>query len=144
MIELVCILCDAVALHRIESLPSWRVASEDNTPWQQAIEFLLCCLPLQVQRNWMYLENIFVGSEDIRKQLPQESQMFDAVHVTFIKTTRELKSTGNAQRACCAHGILDTFQVRHWLGQGAAWLHHFLPLIAAGFQAGQAAATYIA
>jgi len=58
----------------------------------------------------MYLENIFVGSEDIRKQLPQESLMFDAVHNTFIRTTRELKANSNAQKACCAPMVLETFQ----------------------------------
>ncbi|KAJ3172703.1 Dynein heavy chain 2, axonemal, partial [Geranomyces variabilis] len=35
---------------------------------------------LQVQRQWMYLENIFVGAEDIRKQLPKESSVFDTVN----------------------------------------------------------------
>jgi dynein heavy chain len=32
-----------------------------------------------VQRKWMYLESIFVGSDDIRQQLPQEAKRFDTV-----------------------------------------------------------------
>lgn len=52
-----------------------------------------CCL--QVQRNWMYLENIFIGSEDIRKQLPQESVMFDQVHATFMTQMLQLNTAHN-------------------------------------------------
>lgn len=33
-----------------------------------------------VQRAWMYLENVFRGSEDIRPHLPDESTMFDEVN----------------------------------------------------------------
>ena len=38
-----------------------------------------------VQRQWMYLENVFVGmgSENIRQQLPMESKMFDSVNSNF-------------------------------------------------------------
>ncbi len=38
---------------------------------------------LNVQQAWMYLENIFTGSRDIRKQLPLESKMFDHVNTTW-------------------------------------------------------------
>ena len=47
---------------------------------------------MQVQRNWMYLENIFIGSEDIRKQLPQESVLFEGVHATFQQKMKELQT----------------------------------------------------
>lgn len=43
----------------------------------------------------MYLENIFIGSEDIRKQLPQESVMFDQVHATFMKQMQQLNTAHN-------------------------------------------------
>ncbi|KAH0571621.1 Dynein heavy chain [Spironucleus salmonicida] len=39
---------------------------------QESIELII-----QTQRSWMYLESIFAASEDIRKQLPAESLMFD-------------------------------------------------------------------
>ena len=43
----------------------------------------------------MYLENIFIGSEDIRKQLPQESVMFDQVHATFMAQMQQLNTAHN-------------------------------------------------
>lgn len=66
---------------------------------------------LQVQRNWMYLENIFVGSEDIRKQLPQESLMFDGVNQVFMQSMAQLHAVGNVIQATNAPGVLTTFQV---------------------------------
>ena len=33
-----------------------------------------------VQRKWMYLESIFLGSDDIRQQLPKEAQRFDTIN----------------------------------------------------------------
>ena len=31
---------------------------------------------MEVQRTWSYLESIFIGSEDIRKQLPEDSDRY--------------------------------------------------------------------
>jgi dynein heavy chain len=60
----------------------------------------------------MYLESIFVGSEDIRRQLPQETAMFDAVHQRFTQAMARLRATGNVVQAATAPGVLATFQVR--------------------------------
>ncbi|WIA13292.1 hypothetical protein OEZ85_006876 [Tetradesmus obliquus] len=65
---------------------------------------------LQVQRNWMYLENIFIGSEDIRKQLPQESLMFEGVHHAFMRSMAWLHSVGNVVQATTGQGVLAAFQ----------------------------------
>ena len=54
----------------------------------------------KVQMSWMYLENIFVGSEDIRKQLPQESILFDSVNDSFAKYMLEMKTLQNVIKAC--------------------------------------------
>ena len=37
-----------------------------------------------VQRKWQALESIFVGSADIRVQLPEDSKRFDAVNADFV------------------------------------------------------------
>jgi len=37
---------------------------------------------LQLQKSWMYLENIFSSSE-LKKSLPQESSAFDKIDVEF-------------------------------------------------------------
>ena len=55
------------------------------TDWQkklsqadQVIQILL-----EVQRTWSHLESIFIGSEDIRNQLPEDSKRFDGIDRDF-------------------------------------------------------------
>ena len=40
---------------------------------------------LKVQKNWRILVNIFVGSEDIRQQLPEDTKVFETVHGEFTE-----------------------------------------------------------
>jgi len=44
---------------------------------------------MKVQAKWMYLEAIFIGSEDIRLQLPEEAKRFDRIHAAFKKIMAE-------------------------------------------------------
>ena len=46
--------------------------------WERTLSYIMETLEnaLVVQRQWLYLENIFSG-EDIRKQLPVEARNFD-------------------------------------------------------------------
>merc|ERR1719506_267228 len=61
-----------------------------------------------VQRAWMYLENIFVGSEDIRPHLPQESVWFDEVNSNFTEVMQTIYVDRKAVEACRYAGMLDT------------------------------------
>ncbi|KAI9004259.1 dynein heavy chain and region D6 of dynein motor-domain-containing protein [Gaertneriomyces semiglobifer] len=56
-------------------------------------------LMLQVQRQWIYLENIFIGTEDIRKQLPRESALFDAVNTSWTGLMQRMVLEKNVLRA---------------------------------------------
>lgn len=38
---------------------------------------------MEVQRSWMHLESIFIGSEDIRSQLPEDSKRFENIDGKF-------------------------------------------------------------
>ncbi len=51
--------------------------SKEADYFEKTLNYIFECLEnaLIVQRQWMYLENIFQG-DDIRKQLPGESKMF--------------------------------------------------------------------
>ena len=39
---------------------------------------------------WQALESIYIGSEDIQKQLPQDSQRFNAINGQFKVTAESL------------------------------------------------------
>ena len=60
---------------------------------------------LTVQRQWMYLENIFLG-EDIRKQLPRESAEFDGINKTWKEIMTRLNGDKNALRGTHFPGMV--------------------------------------
>lgn len=61
--------------HFLEEVSSWvkKLSTSDAvlTIW------------LEVQRTWSHLESIFIGSEDIRAQLPEDSKRFDGIDTDF-------------------------------------------------------------
>jgi dynein heavy chain, axonemal len=63
----------------------------------------------QVQKSWQYLENIFVGSEDIRKQLPQESAMFDVVNSAFTDCMAKLNASRTIIKSCTSPELLQAY-----------------------------------
>ncbi|XP_023292211.2 dynein beta chain, ciliary [Lucilia cuprina] len=53
----------------------------------------------EVQRKWVYLESIFIGSEDIRSQLPEDSKRFDTVDKEFKNLLIQMNADKNVVRA---------------------------------------------
>eukprot|EP00731_Ephydatia_muelleri_P036494 Em0265g1a len=65
----------------LEQVSSWqkRLATSDS----------VIHIWFEVQRTWSHLESIFIGSEDIRAQLPDHSKQFDTIDSDF-KVARHL------------------------------------------------------
>ncbi|KAJ3336288.1 Dynein heavy chain 10, axonemal, partial [Gonapodya sp. JEL0774] len=63
-----------------------------------------------VQRKWMYLESIFIGTGDIRQQLPEEAAKFDQIDKTFKKLMNETAKHNVVMEACEAEGRLELLQ----------------------------------
>jgi dynein heavy chain len=49
-----------------------------------------------VQKTWSFLENLFIGSEEVKKELPNESQQFVAID----RNMREIMRSGNDIKNC--------------------------------------------
>ncbi|KAK9866454.1 hypothetical protein WJX84_011662 [Apatococcus fuscideae] len=58
----------------------------------------------EVQKKWANLESIFVGSADIRVQLPEDSKRFDAVNTDFQDLMRGAPDMTNVVEACNLEG----------------------------------------
>lgn len=60
-------------LQSMMASPFVRPFIDDVQKWEQKLSLMGECIEvwMQVQRKWMYLESIFVGSDDIRLQLPK-------------------------------------------------------------------------
>ncbi|XP_043933259.1 dynein axonemal heavy chain 2 [Protopterus annectens] len=76
--------------------------------WERCLSLILEVIEvlLTVQRQWMYLENIFLG-EDIRKQLPRESSEFDDVNSNWKTIMDRLNKDNNALRGTHHPGMLE-------------------------------------
>ncbi|KAL5106320.1 hypothetical protein TcWFU_007241 [Taenia crassiceps] len=48
----------------------------------------------EVQRTWAYLEAIFLSSEDIREQLPEDSKRFDKIDKQFGQIIEDIEKRG--------------------------------------------------
>jgi dynein heavy chain, axonemal len=81
----------------------------DVDRWERALSLILEVVEmvLTVQRQWMYLENIFLG-EDIRKQLPMESNKFDDVNEKWRTIMTGFFKDPNAKRGTHSPGLLQT------------------------------------
>ena len=58
---------------------------DEVSTWQKRLSTadMVITIWMEVQRTWSHLESIFIGSEDIRKQLPEDSDRFDKIDVDF-------------------------------------------------------------
>eukprot|EP00210_Caulerpa_lentillifera_P005286 g5050.t1 len=63
---------------------------------------------MTVQRKWMYLESIFIGSDDIRQQLPKEAKKFDAIDAQWLRIMTETNRNPIVLEACSINGRLQT------------------------------------
>ncbi|XP_037101848.1 dynein heavy chain 6, axonemal [Syngnathus acus] len=64
---------------------------------------------LTCQRNWLYLESIFLAP-DIKRQLPAESKMFLKVDKSWKAIMAKVKKMPNALKAATQPNLLETFQ----------------------------------
>ena len=62
---------------------------KEVTSWQQKLSAADSVISIwfEVQRAWSHLESIFIGSEDIRAQLLEDSKRFDDIDQEFKVST---------------------------------------------------------
>lgn len=87
------------------SPPGLRQPEPPNlNPERPAAHLLSPQVWMLVQRKWMYLESIFVGSDDIRHQLPQEAKRFDGIDKKWHKIMSDTAKNTNVLDACSTDG----------------------------------------
>lgn len=66
------------------------------TDWQKKLTTVDYIIGLwsEVQRTWAYLEAIFLSSEDIREQLPDDSKRFDKIDTEFRTVVEDFEKKG--------------------------------------------------
>ena len=74
---------------------------EEVSTWQKKLSTAdqVIAIWFEVQRTWSHLESIFIGSEDIRKQLPEDSKRFDNIDEDFKQIVSEVEKSKNVVEA---------------------------------------------
>ena len=64
----------------------------------------------EVQRKWAYLETLFIGSEEVKKELPESTQRFVGIDKTFRATLGAIHKIKNAVAATDVEGQQKTLE----------------------------------
>jgi dynein heavy chain len=64
---------------------------------------------LSLQRNWIYLENIF-NAQDIQRQLPNETHLFIGVDKFWRENINKTKKFPSVENICANHEFLLRLQ----------------------------------
>jgi dynein heavy chain len=65
---------------------------------------------LNVQKSWLYLEFIF-SSDDIKKQLPEESKLFGTVDKTYRTLMNNAVDVNIIATVCCQENLLENLKI---------------------------------
>ncbi|XP_018058898.1 PREDICTED: dynein heavy chain 9, axonemal [Atta colombica] len=85
---------------------------DEVTNWQQKLNNADATINawFRVQRAWMHLESIFIGSEDIRSQLPEETKRFEKIDKDFKDLLKEMVSNLNIIKSTNKPKLLDRLE----------------------------------
>ncbi|XP_009879601.1 PREDICTED: dynein heavy chain 17, axonemal [Charadrius vociferus] len=85
---------------------------QEVSGWQQKLSTTDSVISIwfEVQRTWSHLESIFIGSEDIRSQLPEDSKNFDAIDQDFKELMADAVKTPNVIEATNKPGLYDKLE----------------------------------
>jgi dynein heavy chain 1 len=74
--------------------PYYKVFEEEVLPWDDKLQKIRVIFDIwiDVQRRWVYLEGIFIGSADIKQQLPNEFSKFKGIDNEFTSLMRKVAS----------------------------------------------------
>ena len=82
------------------------------TDWQSKLGTVDSVLTVwaDVSKKWSMLESVFVGSADIRVQLPEDSKRFDGVNADFQGLMKDAPDVLNCVEACNMEGRLERLE----------------------------------
>ncbi|KAM9001324.1 dynein axonemal heavy chain 17 [Sarcophilus harrisii] len=85
---------------------------KEVTGWQKKLSTADSVISIwfEVQRTWSHLESIFIGSEDIRAQLPEDSQRFDEIDRDFKVLMADAVKTPNVIEATNKPGLFNKLE----------------------------------
>ncbi|XP_023385619.1 dynein heavy chain 9, axonemal [Pteropus vampyrus] len=85
---------------------------EEVSGWQKKLSTADAVISVwfDVQQTWSHLESIFIGSEDIRAQLPQDSERFEGIDIDFKELALDAQKTPNVVEATNKSGLYEKLE----------------------------------
>uniref|UniRef100_A0A8B9HS49 Dynein, axonemal, heavy chain 9 n=1 Tax=Astyanax mexicanus TaxID=7994 RepID=A0A8B9HS49_ASTMX len=85
---------------------------EEVSSWQKRLSVADSVISIwfEVQRTWSHLESIFIGSEDIRSQLPEDSKRFEGIDTDFKELAYDAHKTPNVVEATNKPGLYSRLE----------------------------------
>uniref|UniRef100_A0A3Q3DHJ9 Dynein axonemal heavy chain 17 n=1 Tax=Hippocampus comes TaxID=109280 RepID=A0A3Q3DHJ9_HIPCM len=85
---------------------------DEVSSWQTKLSVVDSVISIwfEVQRTWTHLESIFIGSEDIRSQLPEDSKRFKGIDADFKELANSVHQTPNVVEATNKPGLFDKLE----------------------------------
>ncbi|KAH7817501.1 dynein haevy chain 5, inner dynein arm 1 alpha [Monocercomonoides exilis] len=94
------------SLQAMQASRYYRPHREKGAVWEKNLGCISAVTTqwIAVQKKWLYLENIFIGSEDIRTRMPEQAKDFDAMDRDFRKIMTDTYRQPNVLEACSVPG----------------------------------------
>ena len=75
---------------------------EQVTGWQKKLSAVADVVSLmsEIQRTWAYLETLFIGSEEVKKELPVDAERFVGIDIDVKQVLKDILGIKNAVAAC--------------------------------------------
>ena len=64
----------------------------------------------EIQRTWSYLEPLFIGSDEVKRELPEDTVRFAGIDVDVKDVLRSSWATKNIKEACNVDGLLTKLE----------------------------------
>ena len=82
------------------------------TAWQKQLSSVSDVLTqmLDVQRKWAYLETLFIGSEEVKRELPADAERFKSIDSTFKQVLKGFLESKNCVKSCSRDGLMKELE----------------------------------
>ena len=100
------------SLQAMRHSPYYREFEEEASSWEDKLNriHVLFDVWIDVQRQWVYLEGVFIGNQEIQHLLPIESNRFNNINSDFLRATKSVGRSPFVMDVLGINGIQKTLE----------------------------------
>jgi dynein heavy chain len=85
---------------------------EEVTGWQNKLATVADVITImsEIQRTWAYLEELFINSEEVKKELPEDAKVFEGIHKEIRAILKDAEKQTNVVKMCCTEGLFEKLE----------------------------------